>query len=61
MEREYTVDNRVDRLAVRDGIFCEANVASSGSGVEAQMRDFKRRWVKGRVGEGKKTDTLWRH
>jgi len=34
MEREYAVDDRVDRLAMRDGIFCEADVSGSGSGME---------------------------
>ena len=34
MEREYAIDNRVDRLAMRDGIFCEADVSGSGSGME---------------------------
>jgi hypothetical protein len=33
MEREYTVDDRVDRLTMRDSIFCEANVAGSGRGM----------------------------
>jgi hypothetical protein len=60
MEREYTVDDRVDRLTMRDSIFCEANVAGSGCGMETEMWDFKRRWVKGRAGE-KNTDILWRH
>jgi hypothetical protein len=40
MEREYTVDDRVDRLTMRDGIFCEANVAGSGCGMEAKMWEF---------------------
>jgi hypothetical protein len=59
MEREYTVDDRVDRLTMRDSIFREANVAGSGCGMETKMWDFKRRWVKGRVGERKNTDILW--
>jgi hypothetical protein len=61
MEREYTVDDRVDRLTMRDSIFCEANVAGSGCSMETEMWDFKRRSVKGRVGDRKKTDILWRH
>ena len=61
MEGEYTVDDRVDRLAVGDSVFCEANVAGSGRSMETEMWDFKRRSVKGRVGERKKTDILWRH
>lgn len=44
MERENTVDDRVDRLTMRDGIFCEANVAGSGCGMETEMWDFKRRF-----------------
>jgi hypothetical protein len=59
MEREYTVDDRVDRLTMRNSIFCEANVAGSGSSMKTEMWDFKRRSVKGRVGERKKTDILW--
>lgn len=48
MEGEYTVDNRVDRLTMGDGIFCEANVAGSGCSMKTEMWDFKRRSVKGR-------------
>jgi hypothetical protein len=53
MKREYTIDDRIDRLTMRDSIFYEANVAGSGSGMEAEMWDFERRWVKGGVGEEK--------
>jgi hypothetical protein len=40
MEREYTIDDRVDRLTVRDSIFCEADVAGSGCGMETKMWDL---------------------
>ena len=53
MKREYTIDDRIDRLTMRDSVFYEANVAGSGSGMETEMWDFERRWVKGGAGEGK--------
>jgi hypothetical protein len=53
MEREYTVDDRVDGLTMRDGIFCEANVAGSGSGMETEMWDFKRRLGERTGGRGR--------
>jgi hypothetical protein len=59
MEREYTVDDRVDRLTMRDGIFCEANVAGSGCGMETKMWDFKRRSGERTGGERKNTNILW--
>lgn len=37
MEREYTADDRVDGLAMRDGIFCEANISGSSCGMETKM------------------------
>lgn len=48
MKREYAVDDRVDRLTMRDGIFCEADVSGSGSGMETQMWDYRKEvlWVK---------------
>ncbi len=53
MEREYTVDDRIDRLTMREGIFCEANVAGSGCCMETEMWNFKRRWVKDRRERGR--------
>jgi hypothetical protein len=43
------------RGTMTDSIFCETNVSGSSCGMETKMWDFKRRWVKGQVGErGKK-------
>jgi hypothetical protein len=40
MEREYAVDDRIDRLTMREGVFREANVSGRGSGMETEMWDF---------------------
>jgi hypothetical protein len=61
MKRENTVDDRVDRLTMRDSIFCEADIAGSGCGMETEMWDFERRWVKGRVRERKNANIQWPH
>lgn len=54
MKREYTIDDRIDRLTMRDSVFYEANVAGSGSGMETEMWDFERRWV--RLKEGRERE-----
>jgi hypothetical protein len=41
MERENAIDDRVNRLTMGDSIFCEADVAGSGCGMETEMWDLK--------------------
>jgi hypothetical protein len=40
MEREYAVDDRIDRLTMRYRVFCEADVAGDSSGMKTEMWDF---------------------
>jgi len=40
MEREYAVDDRIDRLTMRYCVFCEADVTGDSSGMKTEMWDF---------------------
>jgi hypothetical protein len=60
MERENAIDDRVNRLTMRDSIFCEADVAGSGCGMETEMWDLKGGGSKERL-ERKNTDIQWLH
>lgn len=50
MKRENAVDDRVDGLAVGEGVFDEADVACCGCGVEAEVGDWRSRSRRGTEG-----------